>query len=78
MRAADARAANRLGSSIRILLFLSHGWSISQSGAIVVLPEPGGAESTARPADSNAEDSAGSTSSTGSFPLNGVIFSAWI
>ena len=48
MRCAAARVASRRGSSITIRPS-SQSCSISQSGAIVVLPAPGGATSSAVP-----------------------------
>ena len=65
MRAAEARAATRRGSSITIFLPCSQGSSSSASGMTVVLPEPGGAASTARPSIANARRKAGNAASAG-------------
>ena len=57
MRVAAARVASRRGSSIRMVPSPRHGASSSASGTSVVLPAPGGAESTTlRPAASAASN----------------------
>src|ERR1041384_917481 len=65
MRAATARVASRRGSSISSLPPRNHGSSSSAIGTTVLLPAPGGASTTALRWRSNAERSAGKTSSMG-------------
>ena len=58
MRRAAARAASLRGSSITMRSFgKSHEVSKRRNGASVVLPEPGGATSTARRALKSADES---------------------
>jgi hypothetical protein len=65
MRRAAARVARRLGSRTTMRRPASHSASSRRRGTMVVLPEPGGATSTAAPRSASASRNAGTASSTG-------------
>ena len=64
-RSAAARAARRLGSSIKMVWVPSHASFNSARGTRVVLPAPGGASRTASFRSANAERRAGRATSIG-------------